>query len=136
MLDLEINAMFQHSPQQALVFGNRNGQGVIQLRHVIDGGNFEMRVFNEGPILAVQRVTPTVYAIALPQQIVRFNYSNNSVTTLTTVSATTLAFAPANGSLYAGVGQQVVLIDPVTGNSATIHEMPEEIGWILPLMNR
>ncbi len=135
-LDLEIAQMYMHSDQQALVFGNRDGQGVIQLRNIWQGGNFEMRVFSEGEIITVDRLSPTTYVVALPGRVLRFNYSSNSTFTLLELTVSDVVFDNATGAIYAGAGQQLLVIDPNTGMTTNTIDLPTEIGRILPLLNR
>ncbi len=136
-LDLDVVHMDQRTASSVLVFGDREGEGVVQERNVTQGGVFEMRVFPEGPIRAVQRLDNGTWAIALPGKIVRFNYMNNSVITLAQgFDATDLAFEMATGRLYAAVGDQVLLLDPVSGNTLGTLPLPQVVGRILPLLNR
>jgi hypothetical protein len=135
-LDVQVVRMFRHSSQQVMVFGVRGGEGVIQLRNAEQGGNFEMRVFSEGPITAATRVAEYRYVLALPQRVVLFNYQNNSVTTLLEAAASDVAFDAANGSVIVGVQDQVRILDPNTGAVTGTIQVPMQVGRVLPLLNR
>jgi hypothetical protein len=135
-LDVQVVRMFRHSSQQVMVFGVRGGEGVIQLRNAEQGGNFEMRVFPEGPITAATRVGEYRYVLALPERVVLFNYQNNSVTTLLEAAASDVAFDAANGSVIVGVQDQVRILDPNTGAVTGTIPVPMQVGRVLPLLNR
>jgi hypothetical protein len=135
-LDIDVVEMYRHSDQQALLFGNRDGDGVIQLRNVVQGGMYEMRIFDDQEIIAVEQLTPTSYVVALQYQLIRFSYANNSIYPLLNMTVSDIAYDRANGSILAGSGQEILVIDPTTGNVVNNITVPTSIGWILPLLNR
>lgn len=136
-LDLETVELFRRSDDQVLAFGNRAGEGVIQERNIHLGGNFEMRIFSEGPIASVVRLNTNMWVIALPNRLVRFDYPSNGISELAAgVAATTLAYEPATGSLYVGSGSGITLMDPMTGTITGTYSSSEPVGSILPLLNR
>ncbi len=136
-LDMETVELFRRSDDQVLVFGNRAGEGVIQDRNVLFGGNFEMRVFSEGPIASVVRLNANTWVIALPNRLVRFDYPSNGISELAAgVAATALAYESATGSLYVGSGSNITLLDPMTGTITGAFSLSEPVGSILPLLNR
>ena len=136
-LDLETVALFRRSDDQALTFGNRAGEGVIQDRNVVLGGNFEMRIFSEGIIASVVRLNTSTWVIALPGRLVRFDYPSNGISELATgITATTMAYEPATGSLYVGSGNNITVMDPQTGTITGSLSMSGPVGSILPLLNR
>jgi hypothetical protein len=135
-IDLEVIAMFEYSGDEALIFGNRNGSGVIQLRNVTSGGNFELTEYAEGEIRPVVQISSNAYAIVLPGRVVRYESQNNSSTTLINTSASDAAYDEANGSLLIASGQQILVVHPVTGNVGNSIPLPITIGRVLPLFNR
>lgn len=135
--DLEPIGLHRRSDDQALVFGNRDGDGVIQERHVVFGGVFEMQVFEDEPITAVARLDANRFVLALPDRIIRFEYGSNGIFPLANgVTASALAYEPATGAVYVGVGNSLILIDPGNGALAGTITLPTAIGFILPLLNR
>lgn len=136
-MDLEPLDLQYWQGDQVLVFGQRNGAGVIQARNVQQGGGSDLMTFNGGPLLDVARAAPGTYFVALPDQIVRYSTSSNSVTVVAQgLEARALAFEAATGTLYAGVDGQLVAIDPTTGARTVLHTFPHPVGLILPLLNR
>ncbi len=135
-IDVVVEEMFARTPQQILVFGNRDGNGVIQSRNVNSGGVFEMRVFNDTPIRAVSRINMNEYALALEDQVVRWTYTDNSASPLLSTACSDVAYDEANGILYAGTQQQILVVDPMLGNLVNTITVPVEVGGLLPLYNR
>jgi hypothetical protein len=136
-LDLEPVAVQHWQGAQVLVFGQRNGAGVVQVRNVQQGGGSDLATFNEGPVAAVARASAGTAYIALPDRIVRFSTASNTVTVVAQgLQAQSLAYDAATGTLYAGSGEQLVGIDPTTGAQATLFSFPHPVGRILPLLNR
>lgn len=136
-LDLQVVHMDARGTDHVLLFGDRDGQGVIQDRHVDQGGVYEMRVFSEGPVRAVQQLSPDVWVVALPGRIVRFQYSTNGLTMLLDgVTADALAYEAATGTLYAAQQGQLLRMDPASGAIISTLSVPGPVGAILPLLNR
>jgi len=136
-LDLETVGLYRRTDEHVLLFGNRSGEGVIQERNVVLGGNFEMRVFTEGPINAVVRLNDNTFVIALPDRLVRFEYASNNIFPLAPgILASALAYEPATGALYVGSGNSMNLMDPQTGATTGSFSLGGPVGTILPLLNR
>lgn len=135
--DLHPVGLQRRTDDQVLVFGNRDGAGVIQERHMMLGGNFEMQVFEDEPITAVVRIDANSFVLALPGRIVRFAYASNGIFPIAAgISASALAYEPATGALYVGNGSSVTLMDPQTGAIAGSIPLSGPVGSILPLLNR
>jgi hypothetical protein len=129
--------LWERNAQQALVFGNRNGIGVVQECNVQQGGCNDLRTFNEGEILAVARLDASNAIIAVPGNLVRYSAGSNSVTLLAQgTTAQCLAYDAATGTLYAGVGNDLVALDPMTGAQSILRTFPHSVGAVLPLLNR
>jgi hypothetical protein len=136
VIDLEVIGIFEYSGDQALIFGNRNGSGVIQLQNVTSGGNLDLSEFTEGQIRAVAQISSNAFTIVLPNRVVRYESQNNSSATLISTSATDVAFDEANGSLLIATGQEILVVHPVTGSVVNTILFPITIGRVLPLFNR
>ncbi|MDQ3101426.1 MAG: Ig-like domain-containing protein [Bacteroidota bacterium] len=134
-LDLDVIAMFPAS-DQLLVFGNRNGDGVIQSRNITQGGIYEMQLFSGEEIIAVDLISPSTYVVAKTDQVVRFQYTNNSIVPLMNAPVTDIAYEKAGGAVLVGLDQQIQVIDPMNGNLVNTIGLPDPIGKILPLFNR
>ncbi len=136
-LAIEVVHMDACDADHVLVFGHRDGQGVVQRFHVALGGMWEMHVFNEGPIRAVQQLGPQLWAVALPGRIVRFHHPTNGVSIITEgITADALGYDAANGRLHAAAGSELWTIDPATGGVLGSVPVPGAVGTILPLLNR
>jgi hypothetical protein len=136
-LDLDVVGMYRRTDQHALIFGNRDGTGVIQDRNVQEGGSFEPREFAGTVITATERLDDNTWVIALAGQLIRYGHSSNSISPLANgFTATTLAYEAATGTLYAGVDDQLITLDPLTGAMTGTYSMPGGVGRILPLLNR
>ncbi len=136
-LDLDVVDMYRRTDQHALIFGNRSGSGWIQDRNVVEGGGYEPREFTGSPISATLRLDANTWVIALPGQLLRYAYATNSVSVIASgFTAQCLAHESATGTLYAGVDDQLILLDPFTGTVIGSNSIGTDIGAILPLLNR
>lgn len=135
-LDNEPVTLFYRDDDHALVFGNRVGDGVVQERNIDLGGVFEMRVFPADPILAVARINQDTFIIARTSGLFRFTYVSNSVTFISSLAATALAYDKVSGAILVGLGNQLVTMDPFNGNVLDSRTLPTAIGSILLLTNR
>jgi hypothetical protein len=119
-----------------LVFGNRNGQGVIEDRNIVDGGSWEPRTFPD-PILAVASIDANTYIVSVQGSLQRFNYSNASALTIATgLSAEVMAYDEVNGTLLVSESGQLKVMDPGTGAVLSTYTLPSAVVEILPLYNR
>lgn len=136
-LDLVPMAVQARDEQWVVLFGERDGKGVVQLRHTGQGGGSDLMVFNDGPIAAVARIDAGSSFIALPDRILRSSANSNTPTVVAQgLTARSLAFEEASGSLYAGTDDGLVVIDPLSGDRTTLHVLPHPVGHVLPLLNR
>ncbi len=136
-LDVVPTALFAHGTDQLFVFGNRNGNGVLQERNVQSGGVYEMQLFASDPLRAVAQVNESTYLIALQSGIIKFTYQNNGISPISSgMVANAIVYEPASGSMLVGTGNQLITIDPNTGALLDTRSMPHEVGTILLLMNR
>lgn len=136
-LDVEPVALLARNSQQAFIFGNRNGVGVLQERNVAQGGSSDLQTFNEGTISAVAFLNSSTSVVAVPGMLLRCTTNSNTVSVLAQgFTAGSLAYDDASGILYAGVGEQLLAIDPLTGSSTLLFSFPHPVGSIFPLLNR
>ena len=135
-LDNEALALFHRDDEHSLVFGNRALDGVVQDRNINLGGVFEMRVFPADRIHSATRINSDTFIIASASGIHRFNYGSNSVTTISSMDASALAYDKVSGALLVGNGNELVTMDPVNGNVFDSRTLPTTIGSIHILTNR
>jgi len=136
-LDVSVVHVDRLTNERVLLFGNRGGQGVLRDWHVPSGTSSELRVVTEGPIAAVQRLDANIWVIALPGRLVRFSHAGNSVSELAGgVAATALGYESVTNTLYTGAGSQLLLMDPVSGSIRNQYSLPQEVGFVMPLLNR
>lgn len=134
-LDLEVVALFNRN-DRVMVFGNRDGDGVVQERNLATGGVFEMQVFPGTPLRAVTSLDENTFILALPGEMTRFNASTTAVAGISAFTADALAYEAATGTLYAGAGSTLQLMDPANGAVTGTFALGTPIGHILPLLNR
>lgn len=136
-LDLAPIGAVAKSGTEVVVIGSRNGNGILQLRNVEQGGGSDIAVFNEGPIAAFARSGAGGLFLAVEDRILRYSLSSSSPTVLVQgLSASTLAYSEASGAVYAAEGGTLWAIDPTTGSRSVLRSLPRPIGHILPLANR
>lgn len=136
-LDLLPVRMFDRDGAHLLLFGNRNGQGVVQDRTINGGGSWEPYHW-PSEITAVERVGTDVWLVALASgSLQRFTYNNaGSLVIATTPVLTTMAYDAVNGQVYGGTYGQVLQINPTTGATAPAWPVTGTVRKVLPLLNR
>lgn len=136
-MDLEPVRVFDRDGQHLLIFGNRNGHGLVQDRSIIGGGGWEPYNWPV-PITAVEHVGGDQWLVALANGgLQRFTFNNaGSLGMGTTPVLNTLVLNPVTGLVYGGGNGQVVLIDPATGAVSPAWSVVGEVRKLLPLLNR
>lgn len=136
MLDKVPVVLFERDADHVLLFGNRNGQGVVEERNTSDGGYWEPRTFPD-PISDVAQVSSNLYIVATGGELVRFTYNNAG--TVTIASGNTfehLAYNEVSGELIATDGPQVFILDPGSGSVLNTYVLPGDPQRPLVLYNR
>lgn len=136
-LDLVPVRAFTRSPEQVLIFGNRDGAGRVLDRTITGGGTWEAYTWTS-PITAVEQVATNTWLVALANgSLQRFTYGGSGSLDLgTTPLLHALAYDAVNGHVYGGAEGQVQLIDPGTGATANGWAVNGEVRQVLPLLNR
>jgi len=130
-------AMFERGSQQMLLFGNTASGGHILEVNTALGGSFEMREFTGEPIRCVERLSPDQFVLGFADGIRRFDRSTNTVVTIVPGIATDgLTYEPVSGTVAAASGNQVVVINPISGTVATTLAAPHPVGKVLYQLNR
>ena len=137
LLDKQVVEMFARDDSHVLIFGNRNGQGVVEDRNTDVGGGWEPRIWASA-ITAVEGIDANTFLVALTNgTLERFTYTNaGSVLTGSPGSITDLAFEPVSGTVYAGAGNEVLRIDPQSGSTISSYPIGVPVRYVLPLLNR
>ncbi|MFZ1686370.1 MAG: hypothetical protein WAU70_03045 [Flavobacteriales bacterium] len=136
LLDKSLIAMHQRDNNHVLLFGNRNGEGVVEDRNILQGGGFEPRIFNQGEIISALPVDDNTYIIALPAGIVRYTYNPDQVFTVSGLVPDQLVYDPVNGTLFASTGSTLHVLDATTGFEAATIALPSAPMKLLVLLNR
>jgi hypothetical protein len=128
--------LFIRDADHVLLFGNRNGEGVVEDRNVTDGGYWEPRVFPE-PLRSVVRIDENVYILGVGTEIIRFTYSNaGAIPIASGISADHLAYNEVTGELVVADGQTVIIMDAGNGTTIDSYTLPQGVVGLLPLYNR
>lgn len=137
-LDLDTAlAMDTRTDQNVLLFGVRNGSGIILDLNAYLGAEIELRTFNGTPIRDVIRLDQHTWLLAVDDAVLRYTYGPNTVLTLAAVPGVrALAYDAATGVVHAGAGAQITVLDPSSGNVTGTIQCPTEVGYVLPLLNR
>jgi hypothetical protein len=137
LIDKSLIAAFQRQGSDALIFGNRNGDGVIQIFNTDFGPGFEPRTFNGEPLKVVDQLDANNYLIATSSGLYKYTYSNNNLQMISgNQSILDLQYDLLTGVLYAISGTDILAIDPNSGNSSTIGSLGAPIKRILPFYNK
>ncbi len=136
VLDKAPVAFFERDEDHMLLFGNRNGGGVVEDRNVVDGGYWEPRTFAD-PVLAVARIDANTYIVSTGGTLQRFTYTNAGALTIASgIAAEVMAYDEVNGVLIAAEGGQVSFLDPGSGATLASYTVPAAVVNILPQYNR
>lgn len=130
-------ALFHQQGTSLLHFANANGEGLIEDLNITAGGSPDIRSFPGEAIRAVVRLDNNTYIVALSNRIIRFNRPAQTVTQLaTSIEANTMAYEAATGSLYLGVGNDLVTMDPSNGTIVSTTAIGSPVAHIHALLNR
>ncbi len=137
VLDKDLVHADRLAMNEVLLFGNRNGEGVVEQRNIDSGAWWEPRTFSQGEIRAVARQDGNTWFVALPGELVRFTYSNaGAVTVNGGVDLDALAYDAANGLLWGASGNEVLWMDPASGAVLGSVPVQDEVLFLLPFFNR
>lgn len=137
VLDKAVLAMHPRDDAHLLLFGNRNGQGVVEDRNIVGGGGWEPHQWSS-QITAVERVDANTFLVALAGgQLERFTYSNaGSVTIATIPDIHDLSLEPLSGLVYAAAGMDVLTINAQNGQVGSTWSIGSPVMYAMPLLNR
>ncbi|MCB0780559.1 MAG: hypothetical protein KDC03_13720, partial [Flavobacteriales bacterium] len=137
VLDKELVHTDRLAMNEVLLFGNRNGEGVVEQRNIDSGAWWEPRTFSQGEIRAVARQDGNTWFVALPGELVRFTYSNaGAITVNGGVDLDALAYDAANDLLWGASGNEVLWMDPASGAVLGSVPVQDEVLFLLPFFNR
>ena len=137
VLDKDLVHADRLAMNEVLLFGNRNGEGVVEQRNIDSGAWWEPRTFSQGEIRAVARQDGNTWFVALPGELVRFTYSNaGAITVNGGVDLDALAHDAANGLLWGASGNEVLWMDPASGAVLGSVPVQDEVLFLLPFFNR
>lgn len=136
-LDQSVVAMFRRNDQHALLFGDRNGHGVVQDHDIGAGGGWEPYSWT-ARINSVERVDANTFLVALADgTIERFTYSNaGSMVIANVADVRDLSLDPVSGLVFAAAGNEVVIIDPQNGSTSASYPMGAPVRYALPFLSR
>lgn len=136
-LQQAVVAVFTRNNDQVLFFGNQDGLGTVRDHNVDAGGGWEPYQWNSA-ITAVERVDAGTFLVALEDgSVERFSYpSSGSVPIADIPGVSDLALDPVSGLVYAAAGNDVVAMDPQTGQVPITHAIGAPVAYVLPLLNR
>lgn len=136
-LDLVLAGIAALDDDRVLLFGERNGDGVVQELHVELGGGWEPQALVGQPIRAVASAPGQVHLLATPTGLLRYTYASNTVETLIAGQAVdAVARDAVSGALYIAVAGQVQRVD--AGSGAVLQSWPLTGAAValLPFYNR
>ena len=137
VLDKDLVHADRLAMNEVLLFGNRNGEGVVEQRNIDTGAWWEPRTFSQGEIRAVARQDGNTWFVALPGELVRFTYNNaGAVTVNGGLDLDALAYDAANGLLWGASGNEVLWMDPASGAVLGSVPVQDEVLFLLPFFNR
>jgi hypothetical protein len=137
VLDKPLMGMFPRDDVHVLLFGNRNGQGVVEDRNIVGGGGWEPYTW-PALITAVERVDVNTFLVALANgQLARFTYSNaGSVVIAQLPDIRDLHLEPISGLVYAAAGTEVHALTPQSGQVVGSWPIGAEVEYAMPQLNR
>lgn len=130
-------ALFPLTDAQVLIFGNTDGVGSLQAHDLDAGGGWEPYAWG-AEITAVERLDENTFMVALADgSLERFTWSNAGSVNLATIpDLRDLALNEVNGTLFGAAGDQVIGIQPATGQVLASYPIGAPVRYALPLLNR
>ena len=136
-LEQVVVAMFRRNDTHVLLFGNRDGHGVLEDHDVESGGGWEPYQWTS-TVIAVERVDANTLLVALADgKLERFTYSNaGSVTIANIADMRDLSLDPVSGLVYVAAGTSVSAVNPQNGQITSSYSVGSPVHYVLPLLNR
>lgn len=135
-LDLNPVNLYMRDGDHVLVFGNRNGQGMVLDRTLSGGGTWEAYTWPTA-ITAVELLTDGEWLVALDNgELKRYTYGGGSIGIGTAPVVHHLAYEAVSGLVYGCAEGQVVQINPASGSVATAWTVSGAVRKVLLLHNR
>ncbi len=136
-LDLDPKGLFLLPNDVVMVFGNRNGQGVLGLRDAASGAGWEPYTW-PSDITAVERISTDQWLVALANgTLERYVRSNNSALPIGPgLPIADMALDPVSGTVYAASDQQIVQLDPASGTVMATWNTGNPVRYVRTLLNR
>lgn len=136
-MDKKCIALHPRDDVHLLVFGTRNGQGVVEDRDVQNGGGWEPRTW-PAAITCVERVDANTFLVGLENgTIERFTWSNaGSLLVANLPDVQHMSVDPVSGLVYVAAGENVYLLDQQNGQFTATWAIGAPVKYALPLFNR
>lgn len=138
VLDLAPIGLFARDADHLLLFGNRDGHGVVEDRYLPLGGGWEPYAW-PAEITAVTRLGDTdAFIVAFADGgLARFTYTDaGSIALASGPVVHDLAFNAADTSILAASDGEVRALAPTTGMVLATFPMGGDVRHVLPLYNR
>jgi hypothetical protein len=113
--DYEAVDIFEKDNDNAFIFANKNGQGIIELYSISGNGVWEPHTLPTGKINDVLMIDENNYIIAHEIGIYKYQYNNNSLTSFVSgINATSVKYDPTTSEVYATSGSDIMIYDYVS----------------------
>jgi hypothetical protein len=135
-LDFDVVGMFPLNDDRMLLIGNDASGARIQDRDITNGLPTDVLSL---PGEQVQRVVADgdgSHWLLLPARIARYVEGSGSVATLSAISASDIAYDPADGLLWAAVGNDALALDPTSGSTLGTVSFTTTVDRLLLFLNR
>ncbi len=136
-LDLVLAGFAALDEDRVLLFGERDGDGVVQELNVELGGGWEPQVLAGQPVGCMAAGPGQVAYLGTPSGLLRYAYPGNTVVTLVGGGAVTaVARDAASGAVLIAVPGQVQRVDAGTGAVLQSWPVSGTVVAVLPFFNR
>lgn len=136
-LDLVLAGFAALDDDRVLLFGERNGDGVVQELNVELGGGWEPQSLSGQAIRGVASAPGQVHYLATSTGLLRYSYSTNTVQSLSGGPAVeVIARDAVSGALYIATAGQVQRVDASSGAVLQSWAVTGPTVAVLPYYNR
>ncbi len=103
--------MFEKDNDNIVLFGNQNGQAVMNIYKISDNGTWAPHTLPTGKLYDAIQLSEDHYILALASGLYYYDYSDNSLTSYLSDIATDIKFDSTTSELYASSGHNIRVYD-------------------------
>lgn len=135
-LDMDIVSLYEKSSDELFLFGDKNGQAVLEKYDRLNNSIQLIRTFGNYTIHDVFQYRNTQYYLATSNGLFRYDYDMNSLSPLTSIASQGIKYDPLMNEFFLSENSAVHVIDGASFTEKYTLSCPDSVLNILFLYDR